>query len=216
MGNQGPGNPLLIDTKPIVEQFSSSANTVNAALNKVKNLARTTTPSRILSRDGTVEMKCIVFTKRRGSLETMTRTIEISKVAGNKIKLFSGKDQAAIFEFMYPSGVEKRAGSSVVWASNSYINKECHAYVTFSAKLKALVCFSTDVMETPAGKLTKEGTVLLSFLNATIQSQAHMAYRIKLKARGDPKIVKSPVKLTPRACRFIFGTAVGNFFNNGR
>ena len=214
-GVQGPGNPALLNTKPIVETFSTASNTVNNAALLAKNIIRNVSPRHPRSQNGTMTMQCIVFTKKRGALEHMIRTITLTKLPRNKIKLMSGEDQAAIFKFMYPNAVEERPGSKVVWVTPQHVPMECFAYVTYSTKLKCLVCFSDDVM-TRAGGLSQEGTVLLSFLQATIRDGSHIAYRIKIKTRGDEKVIKSPIKISPKVGRFIFCSSLSRFFSNNQ
>jgi len=214
-GVQGPGNPALLNTKPVVESFSSSTNTVNSIVNIAKNLLKNVSPRQARSQDGTMPMQCIVVAKRDGRVQTMKREITLSQAPRNKIKLMTGDDQAAIFEFMYPSAVEKRPGSKVVWVKQSNVQREYFAYVTYSTKMKCLVCISDDIM-TRSGVLTAEGTVLLSMLHATIRDGSHIAYRVKMKTRGDEKVVKSPIKISPKVGRFIFCSSLSRFFNNRR
>jgi len=72
----------------------------------------------------------------------MIRDITMTQLPRNKIKLFTGENQAEILSFMHPEMVEERPGSKVVWIKPAHIEKEVVAYIAYSKRLKMLLCIS--------------------------------------------------------------------------
>lgn len=161
-----------------------------------------------------MSMQCIVIAKRNGSLVADVRDITITQLPRNKIKLFTGQDQAEIVKFMYPGATETRGTSKVMWAKREYIQRELSAYVAYSSRLKSLICISENVMTPRQGVLSREGTMFMAVFMTTVRNGTHVAYKIKLKSRGDEKIVKTPVKISPKTAKFIFCTSLSSFFRN--
>jgi len=146
----------------------------------------------------------------------MKREVTMTQMPRNKIKLFTGEDQVAILSFMYPEMVEVRPGSKVVWVKPQYVQKEVFGYIAYSLKLKLLLCVSEDIISPRGGKISRAGTLLLASFMTTIRDKEHVAYKIRLKTKGDQKVNKSPVKISPKVGKFIFCSSLSRYFNNRR
>jgi hypothetical protein len=214
-GVQGPGQPELINQKRIMETFKAKSNNNDNGVYKLtENITKTVQRRPARASNGKMTMQCIIIAKRNGSLVADVRDITITQLPRNKIKLFTGQDQAEIVKFMYPSATETRGTSKVLWAKREYVQRELSAYVAYSSRLKSLICISENVMTPRQGTLSREGTMFMAVFMTTVRNGTHVAYKIKLKSRGDEKVVKTPVKISPKTAKFIFCTSLSSFFRN--
>jgi hypothetical protein len=215
-GVQGPKGYELLNESPIVEPFRTNPANANTAFNVSRNIVKKMSPKNVRIENGKMTMQCVVIYKRQGTFRTMKRDITITQLPRNKIKLFTGEDQAAIVSCMHPEMVEERPGSKVVWVKPAHIQKDVFGYIAYSPKLKLLVCVSEDIMCPGGNRFSRAGTLLLASFMTTIRDGAHVAYKVKLKTRGDTKVNKSPVKISPKVGRFMFCSSLSRFFNERR
>lgn len=215
-GVQGPKGYELLNESPIVEPFRTNPDNANKAFNISRNIVKKTSSKNVRIHDGKMSMQCLVICKRRGTFLTMKREITITQLPRNKIKLFTGEDQAAIVSFMHPEMVEERPGSKVVWVNPRHVQKEVFGYIAYSPKLKMLLCVSEEIMCPGGNHFSRAGTLFLASFMTTIRDGAHVAYKVKLKTKGDQKVNKSPVKISPKVGKFIFCSSLSRFFNERR
>lgn len=213
-GIQGSGPPAIIGEISIVSAISREGNVMNNVSDTAQSIISSIRRSpRSSTHNGSTRIvPCIVITRHQGEFRWKRTVMTITPMARGHVKLMSGDEQGKMFSFMYPSAVDARPKSKIVWAKQQYVDVEFPAYVTYSQTLKCFVCMSSTIMRR-RDTITAPGALLLQRLGAKVHDGSHFAFKVKLKTRGDEKIVKSPVKLTKKNAAFVLPQSMNSMFS---
>ena len=212
-GVQGSGPPAIIGEMSVMSAITRESDVMNNISDVAQSIVSSFRRSpRSTTHNGTTRIiPCVIVTRHQGEFRWKRTVMTVTPMARGQVKLMSGDEQGKMFTFMYPSAVETRPKSKIVWAKQQYVDVEFPAYVTYSHTLKCMVCLSSTIMRR-RDTITAPGALLLHKLGAKIHDGSHFAFKVKLKTRGDEKIVKSPVKLPKKNAAFVLPQTMSSMF----